>query len=147
MMMSAPSKAGRCKAGVAKQLSTANHAPALCAMSARAAISHTSVNGLVGVSANNILVLLLMAACHADKSVCGTTVDSTPKRANSVPINLIVEPNMDCEMTTWSPDFNKLNIMSMMAAMPEDVAMAASVPSIAAKRISKLVTVGLLVRP
>ena len=37
--------------------------------------------------------------------------------------------------------------MSMMDDMPDDVAMQFSVPSIAAKRISKLVTVGLPLRP
>ena len=57
MMMSAPMSMGRCNTGVAKQLSSASKAPALCAMSANAAMSHTSVSGLVGVSANNNLVL------------------------------------------------------------------------------------------
>ena len=53
MTRSAPSSAGRCNAGEQKQLSTASSAPAPCASSASAAMSHTSVSGLVGVSANS----------------------------------------------------------------------------------------------
>ena len=147
MTMSAPISIGRCKIGVAKQLSTASHAPALCARSAKAWISHTSVKGLVGVSANKILVFGRIAAFQAAKSVCGTMVDSTPKRANSEPINLMVEPNMDCEYSTWSPALSKLNSISITADMPDEVAKAASVPSMAARRISKLLTVGLPERP
>ena len=74
-------------------------------------------------------------------------VEVTPKRANSEPISLMVEPNIDCEYTTWSPALSKLNNMSVMADMPLDVAMQASVPSKAANRISKLLTVGLPARP
>jgi hypothetical protein len=147
MTMSDPIAMGRCKMGVAKQLSTASKAPALCAMSAKAAMSHTSVKGLVGVSANKILVLGRIAACHSAKLVCDTTVDSTPNRANSEPMSLRVEPNMDCEYTTWSPALSKLNNINITDDMPDEVASAASVPSNAAKRISKLLTVGLPERP
>ena len=145
--ISAPMSMGRCKMGVAKQLSTASKAPALCASSAKATMSHTSVKGLVGVSAHSNRVLGRIAAVHAAKSVCGTMVDSTPKRANSEPINLMVEPNIDCEYTTWSPALSRLNNISVIADMPLEVAMAASVPSSAANRISKLLTVGLPARP
>ena len=74
-------------------------------------------------------------------------VEATPKRANSEPINLMVEPNIDCEYTTWSPTLSRLNSIKVMADMPLDVAIHASVPSKAAKRISKLLTVGLPARP
>ena len=116
-------------------------------MSASAWMSHTSVKGLVGVSANKSLVLGRMAAFQAARSVCATMVDSTPKRANSEPMSLIVEPNIDCEYSTWSPDLSKLNSISITADMPEAVASAACVPSMAARRISKLLTVGLPERP
>ena len=53
---------------------------------------------------------------------------------------------MDCEQTTWSPVFSTVKATSKMADIPVDVAMAHSVPSIAASRRSKLVTVGLPVR-
>ena len=106
-------------------------------------MSHTSVKGLVGVSANNSLVLGRTAAAQAATSVCGTKLDSTPNLARSEPINLMVEPNMDCEQTTWSPALsNPMHIMRM-ADMPEAVEMQASVPSMAARRFSKLATVGL----
>jgi hypothetical protein len=42
---------------------------------------------------------------------------------------------------------SKLNSISVMADMPLEVASAASLPSSAAKRISKLLTVGLPERP
>ncbi len=97
---SAPKSMGRCKAGVQKQLSTANTAPAARATSANAAMSHTSVNGLVGVSANNSRVLGCTASRQACTSVCGTKVVATPNLANSVPMSFKVEPNTDCEHTT-----------------------------------------------
>ena len=53
---SAPSASGRCSAGEQKVLSTVSSAPASCAMSASAAMSQTSVSGLVGVSANSSFV-------------------------------------------------------------------------------------------
>ena len=143
MMMSAPSAMGRCKAGVAKQLSTHSSAPAAWAMVASAAMSHTSVSGLVGVSANSSLVLGRMAAFHASKSVCGTKLDCTPNRAKSEPMSLMVEPNIDCEHTTWSPALSRPMHIMRMDDMPEAVAIAASVPSMAARRCSRLLTVGL----
>ena len=106
-------------------------------------MSHTSVSGLVGVSANSSLVLGLTAAAQAAKSVCATKVDSTPNLAKSEPMSLMVEPNMDCEHTTWSPDLSKPMHIIKMADMPEAVEMQASVPSMAARRFSKLATVGL----
>ena len=54
---------------------------------------------------------------------------------------------MDCEYSTWSPALSKLNSMSMMDDIPEEVASAASLSSMAARRISKLLTVGLPERP
>ena len=58
----------------------------------------------------------------------------------------MVEPNTDCEQITWSPDFKRPMHISMMAAMPLEVPMQASVPSSAARRRSMLVTVGLVKR-
>ncbi|EWS63786.1 hypothetical protein Y695_02976 [Hydrogenophaga sp. T4] len=81
-------------------MSTASSAPALCAMSASARMSQTSVNGLVGVSANSSFVLDLTAAAQADTSVCETKLDCTPNLARSEPISLMVEPNMECEQIT-----------------------------------------------
>ena len=143
MMMSAPNSTGRCRAGVAKQLSSASRAPALWAISASAWMSHTSVRGLVGVSANSSRVLLRIAACQAAVSVCDTKVDSTPKRARSVPMSRMVEPNIEREHTMWSPALSRARHIIKMADMPEAVPMAASVPSSAASRCSKLLTVGL----
>ena len=54
---------------------------------------------------------------------------------------------MDCEQITWSPARSRPRHIKVIAAMPLDVATAASAPSRAAKRRSKAVTVGLLVRP
>ena len=50
---------------------------------------------------------------------------------------------MEREHTTWSPALSKPRHIIRMADMPEDVPMAASVPSSAASRISMLLTVGL----
>ncbi|MDT4864496.1 hypothetical protein FQZ97_992590 [compost metagenome] len=143
MTMSAPSFIGNCRAGVAKQLSTHSSAPALCAKSANARMSQTSVSGLVGVSANSSFVVGLIAACHAATSVWETKVDSTPNFARSVPISLMVEPNMECEHNTWSPALSRPMHIMRMADMPEAVEMQASAPSSAASRCSKLATVGL----
>ena len=72
MTRSAPSVTGRCSAGLQKQLSTASSAPPACAISASAAMSQTSVSGLVGVSANSSRVVGVIAARHAAGSVCDT---------------------------------------------------------------------------
>jgi len=141
--MSAPRVIGRCKAGVAKQLSTASSAPALWAISAKARISQTSVSGLVGVSANSSLVLGWMAAFQAATSVCGTNVDVTPNLARSEPMSLMVEPNIECEQITWSPLLSRPRHIIKMADMPDAVEIQACAPSSAARRCSKLVTVGL----
>ena len=141
--MSAPKVSGRCSAGVAKQLSTANNAPARCAKSASAAMSHTSVSGFVGVSANSNLVFGRIAAFHSSTLVCETKVDCTPNFAKSEPMSLIVEPNMLREHTTWSPACSKPKHIIKIADMPDAVEIAASAPSILAKRCSKLATVGL----
>ena len=87
-----------------------------------------------------------MAARQAARSVCGTNVVSTPKRAMSVPMRRMVEPNMDCEHTTWSPVLSNPMAISKMADMPLAVAAAASAPSSAARRCSNEATVGLAVR-
>ena len=143
---SAPNAIGVCKAGVQKQLSTASKAFAACAMSASARMSHTSVNGLVGVSANNKRVFGCIARCHSDTSVCETNVVCTPNLANSLLSSLWVEPNTECEHTTWSPLLSKAMHSSNTAAMPLAVPMQASAPSSAASRFSKLATVGLVKR-
>ena len=100
----------------------------------------------MGVSANSKRVFGRIAACQAATSVCETKLVSTPRRAISVPSSLMVEPNMDCEQTTWSPALRTVSATSRMADMPVLVATAHSVPSMAARRRSKLVTVGLAVR-
>ena len=128
---------------MAKQLSTARSAPALCARSASARMSHTSVSGLVGVSAKSRRVVGRIASRQAGRSVCDTKVDCTPKRARSDPISLIVEPNMEREHSTWSPAWSKPMHIIRIADMPEAVPMAACAPSSAARRCSKLETVGL----
>ena len=69
-------------------------------MAASAAMSHTSVSGLVGVSANSRRVSGRMAACQAAGSVCETKLVCTPKRAKSVPNSRMVEPNMEREQIT-----------------------------------------------
>ena len=146
MTMSAPSAAGFCSTGVAKALSTASSAPASCAMAASAAMSHTSVSGLVGVSANSSFVFGLTAARHSATSVCETKVVSTPNLPNSLANRFSVEPNMERERITWSPLFSSPMIIIRIAPMPLAAPMAASVPSSAASRRSKAVTVGLDVR-
>ena len=101
-------------------------------------MSQTSVSGLVGVSANSSLVFGRSAAFHAATSVCDTKVVSTPNLANSRPISAIVEPNIDREQITWSPALSRPMHIIRMAPMPVDAPMAASVPSMAARRCSKL---------
>ena len=143
---SAPSLMGCCKAGVQKQLSTASKAPAAWAMSARARMSHTSVSGLLGVSANSSLVLGCTASRHCCTSVCDTKVTCTPNLPNWFCSSEMVEPNTLCEHTTWSPDLSKPMSSNKMALMPLAVAMAASVPSRAASRRSNIIVVGLVKR-
>jgi hypothetical protein len=140
---SAPSSTGRVSAGVQKQLSTASHAPPSCAMRASARMSHTSVSGLVGVSANSSRVLGRIASRHCDRSVCDTKLVCTPKRPNSPCSSRMVAPNTLREQMTWSPAFSRPIASSRMAAMPLAVPMQACVPSSAARRRSIIVTVGL----
>src|SRR5688572_11313752 len=116
--MSAPSLIGCCSAGEQKQLSTTSSAPAPCAILASAAMSHTSVSGLVGDSANSSLVLVWIASRHCATSVCDTNVVSTPNLANSPPSSLIVDPNTLCEQITWSPAFSSPSTSSVIAPMP-----------------------------
>ncbi len=115
-------------------------------MSASARMSHTSVSGLVGVSANSSLVVGLTAARHSAKSVCETKLVSTPNLPNSLANRLSVEPNTEREHTTWSPARSRPMHIMRMAAMPLEAPIAPSVPSSAARRCSKAVTVGLEVR-
>ena len=116
-------------------------------MSASARMSQTSVSGLVGVSANSSRVLGLSAAFHCAISVCDTKLLCTPNLANSPPMSLSVDPNMECEQITWSPALSSPMHISRMDDIPVEVASAASVPSRAASRISMLVTVGFPSRP
>jgi hypothetical protein len=145
--MSAPNSTGRCSAGEQKQLSTVSRAPALCARSASAWMSHTSVSGLVGVSAKSNFVFGRIARFHSATSVCETKLVSTPNLPNSLPNRFIVEPNTEREQITWSPLFSSPMHSMRIAPMPVDAPIAASVPSIAASRCSKLDTVGFDVRP
>ena len=50
---------------------------------------------------------------------------------------------MEREHTTWSPAFKRPMHIIKMADMADDVPKAGAVPSRAANRISRLVTVGL----
>ena len=109
-------------------------------------MSHTSVSGLVGDSANSSLVLGVTGGPPLPRSVCETKVVLTPNLANSRPNSMIVEPNTLCEQTTWSPAFSSAMPRSRMAPMPLEVAMQASAPSSAARRRSNIVTVGLVKR-
>ena len=146
MTMSAPSAMGRCNTGVRKLLSTASSAPALWAMLASAAMSHRSVRGLVGVSANSRRVLGRMAACQSLVRVWATKLACTPNRAMMLPSRLMVLPNMDCEQTMWSPALSSPMHSASMADMPLAVATVAGACSSALRRCSKLLTVGLPVR-
>src|SRR5258706_524172 len=145
-MKSAPYSAGLCRAGEQKQLSTASHAPADFAISDNARMSQISVSGFVGDSANSSFVLGLIAPLQALTSVCETKLVSTPNFPNSRPSSMMVEPNTLCEQTTWSPAFSKPIASNRIALMPLDVAIQASVPSIAARRRSIIITVGLVKR-
>ena len=115
-------------------------------MSASARMSQTSVSGLLGVSANSSFVSGRSAARHASGSVCDTKVVCTPNLPNSPCSSLMVEPNTLREQMTWSPAFSRPMTSSMIAAMPLEVAMQASVPSSAARRRSIIIVVGLVKR-
>ena len=112
-------------------------------MSASARMSHTSVSGLVGVSANSSFVFGRSAALHCATSVWLTKLDSTPNLPNSPCSSLMVEPNTLCEQITWSPAFSRPITSIRMAAMPLLVPMQPVVPSSAASRRSMMVTFGL----
>ena len=86
------------------------------------------------------------AARHAAASVCDTKLVSTPKRPSSAASSLMVEPNTLCEQITWSPAFSSPRHISRIALMPLEVAMQDSAPSIAARRRSIIITVGLVKR-
>ena len=64
----------------------------------------------------------------------------------SMPSRRMVEPNIEREHTMWSPALSSPMHSNRMADMPLAVATAASAPSSAARRCSKLLTVGLPVR-
>ena len=140
---SAPKRMGFCSAGLQKQLSTTSSAPPSWAMSASAWMSHTSVKGLVGVSAISSLVLGRMALFHSVTSVCETKVVSMPKRAISLPSSLMMLPKTEREQMMWSPALSSAKQSRVSAPMPLAVASAAGASSIAARRCSILATVGL----
>src|SRR3954468_7990758 len=103
MMISAPKSSGFCKAGVQKQLSTANKTPASCAILANSAISQTSVNGFEGVSTKNNLVFFCTAVFQASGSVSDTKVTCKPQRARMLLNNCTLVPKILRDATTWSP--------------------------------------------
>ena len=83
---------------------------------------------------------------HLDTLAVRAAVEKSQYGENSVALYLsssFVQPDSECEHTTWSPAFKRPMHIIKMADMPDDVPMAASVPSRAAKRSSMLVTVGL----
>jgi outer membrane receptor protein involved in Fe transport len=98
--ISAPSFNGCCNAGVQKQLSTTNKAPAACAIFAIAATSATSFNGFEGVSKKNKCVLFCTAACHDAGSISVTKLTSTPNFCIYLVNNAVVVPNTLREHTT-----------------------------------------------
>ncbi len=144
--MSAPNFIGCCNAGEQKQLSTTSSAPALWAMSATAAMSATSVSGFEGVSRKNSLVFGLTAARQAARSVPSTKVVSTPNLAKMLENSVMVEPKMARELTRWSPACIDDITIDMIALIPDAVAMHASAPSSAARRLWNIATVGLVKR-
>ncbi|MDT4780220.1 hypothetical protein FQZ97_124410 [compost metagenome] len=144
--MSAPNFIGCCSAGEQKQLSTTSSAFALCAMSATAAMSATSVSGFEGVSRKNSFVFGRTAARHAFRSLGSTKVVSTPNFEKILPNSVMVEPKIARELTRWSPACIDDSTTDRIALMPEAVAMQACAPSSAARRDWNIDTVGLVKR-
>ena len=105
-------------------------------------MSHTSVSGFVGDSANNSFVFGLTARRHSSGSVCDTNVVSMPNFANSRPNSMMVDPNTLREQMTWSPAVSRPMPSRRMALMPLAVPMHACAPSSAASRRSNIMTVG-----
>ncbi len=87
-----------------------------------------------------------IAARHAAGSPLATKVVSMPKRVSHLANRLTVEPKMLPEETMWSPLLSMPMHIDRIAAMPLAVATHISAPSIAARRSSKAVTVGLVKR-
>jgi hypothetical protein len=83
MTMWAPNSIGRCKAGLAKALSTMRRALASSATVAIARMSAMARVGLAGVSRKNIFVFGVTARRHASMSVPSTIVLVMPKRGRS----------------------------------------------------------------
>jgi hypothetical protein len=115
--------------GGAKQLSTASKAPAVV-RNVRQGCDVTHFGQRVGrCLGKQQFGVRPHGRRHASTSVCDTKLDCTPNLARSEPMSLMVDPNMDCEHTTWSPDCSKPMHIIRMADMPDAVDMAASVPS------------------
>ena len=144
--MSAPKANGCCSTGVQKQLSTASSAPHCFATVAIAAMSEISVSGLDGVSRKNSFVFGRTAAFHSATSVADTYVVSTPNFLMMLLNRLIVAPNTLRDATMWSPALSSPITQANIADMPDAVAIHCSAPSIAARRSSNIVTVGLVKR-
>ncbi len=129
-----------------KQLSTASNAAHCFATAAIAAMSEISVSGLDGVSRKNNLVSGRTAACHSATLVAETKVVSMPNFFRMPPNRFTVAPNSERDATIWSPAFSTPMQHARIADMPDAVAMHCSAPSIAARRSSNIVTVGLVKR-
>ena len=144
--MSAPRSSGRWRTGVQKQLSTTSQQSCRCASSASAAMSPSSVNGLEGVSRNSMRVFGVMADAQASRSSSGTNRVRMPSLPRYWLNRTTVLPKMLREATISSPASSNPRQVDRIAAMPDAVATQRSPPSIAASRVSKVRTVGLVKR-
>ena len=140
---SAPSASGLARAGEAKVLSTATTTPRACASSASGAMSAIAVVGLLIVSSQSSRVRSPIAASTAAASVVSTAWWPMPlarehrsREADDAPVDgarhddLVPGAQHATGSTAW------------MAAMPEEVASAASAPSSSARAASSAAWVG-----
>ena len=110
-------------------------------------MSNTSAIGFDGVSRKTSFVPGLIALAHASRDVEFTTSQVTPNfPMTGAPKTLSVEPKTLPLVTMWSPAEHNVIASVEIAAMPVDVAIAASAPSSAARRCSNISTVGLVKR-
>ncbi len=98
--MSAPRPIGCCRYGLANVLSTTASAPALCAISATAAMSTTLRSGFVGLSIHTSFVRLRIALATSRGSRMSTGVISMPTRSYTRAKRRYVPPYTSSPMTT-----------------------------------------------
>ncbi len=143
MTMSAPCSIGRVSTGVATVESTPSSAPALCAISAIAAMSDTLQVGLAGVSIQTSLVTPGFTAA-ATWSVLSVSTNSTlrPHCVAKVISQLRSAQYMTFEVTTWSPG-ERARKQAVAALMPEEKISDFAPPSSAVSVASAWSNVGL----